>query len=93
MWNIFFKFFFFKDVRNKDSSFCYIYKEKIIICIAGESCLLRIRWCFFGVTKGTAFWYVNSNGLVEIAVNQGRAAGMLGIDVGAGVWLGKPSGS
>ncbi len=48
---------------------------------------------FFDVTKGTAFWYVNSNGLVEIAVNQGRAADMLGIDVGANVWFGESSGS
>ena len=40
---------------------------------------------FSDVPKGTAFWYVNSNGLVEIAVNQGRAADMLDIEVGAGV--------
>ena len=39
---------------------------------------------FSDVPKGTAFWYVNSNGLVEIAVNQGRAADMLDIEVGAG---------
>ena len=43
---------------------------------------------FSDVPKGTAFWYVNSNGLVEIAVNQGRAADMLDIEVGAGVWFG-----
>lgn len=28
---------------------------------------------FSDVPKGTAFWYINANGLVEIAVNQGRA--------------------
>jgi S-adenosyl-L-methionine hydrolase (adenosine-forming) len=28
---------------------------------------------------GTAFWYENSNGLVEIAVNQGRADRDLGL--------------
>jgi S-adenosylmethionine hydrolase len=32
---------------------------------------------------GTAFWYENSNGLVEIAVNQGRADHDLGLAIGA----------
>jgi S-adenosylmethionine hydrolase len=31
---------------------------------------------------GTAFWYENSNGLVEIAVNQGRADRELGLAIG-----------
>jgi S-adenosylmethionine hydrolase len=31
---------------------------------------------------GTAFWYENSNGLVEIAVNQGRADRDLGLAIG-----------
>ena len=31
---------------------------------------------------GTAFWYENSNGLVEIAVNQGRADHGLGLTIG-----------
>lgn len=31
---------------------------------------------------GTAFWYENSNGLLEIAVNQGRADRTLGLGVG-----------
>jgi S-adenosylmethionine hydrolase len=39
------------------------------------------------VPHGTAFWYVNSNGLVEIAVNQGRADRVLGIAVGAAVTI------
>ena len=34
---------------------------------------------------GTAFWYENSNGLVEIAVNQGRADRALGLAVGGAV--------
>jgi S-adenosylmethionine hydrolase len=34
---------------------------------------------------GTAFWYENSNGLVEIAVNQGRADHALGLAVGSAV--------
>lgn len=34
---------------------------------------------------GAAFWYENSNGLVEIAVNQGRADRDLGLAIGAPV--------
>jgi S-adenosyl-L-methionine hydrolase (adenosine-forming) len=34
---------------------------------------------------GTAFWYENSNGLVEIAVNQGRADHALGLSMGVPV--------
>jgi S-adenosyl-L-methionine hydrolase (adenosine-forming) len=34
---------------------------------------------------GTAFWYENSNGLVEIAVNQGRADRELGLAIGTPV--------
>ena len=32
--------------------------------------------------RGTAFWYENSNGLAEIAVNQGRADHELGLTIG-----------
>jgi hypothetical protein len=35
--------------------------------------------------KGSAFWYENSNGLAEIAVNQGRADQELGLRIGAAV--------
>jgi S-adenosylmethionine hydrolase len=35
--------------------------------------------------QGMAFWYENSNGLVEIAVNQGRADRDLGLEIGAPV--------
>jgi S-adenosylmethionine hydrolase len=31
---------------------------------------------------GAAFWYENSNGLAEIAVNQGRANRALGLAIG-----------
>jgi hypothetical protein len=31
---------------------------------------------------GAAFWYENSNGLLEIAVNQGRADRVLGLEIG-----------
>jgi hypothetical protein len=40
---------------------------------------------FSAVAEGTAFWYVNANGLVEIAVNRGRASEMLGLAVGTPV--------
>lgn len=37
---------------------------------------------FSAVPVGQAFWYENANGLVEIAVNQGRADEMLGASIG-----------
>jgi S-adenosylmethionine hydrolase len=40
---------------------------------------------FADVPAGTAFWYENSSGLVEIAVNQGHAARSLGLAVGTAV--------
>jgi S-adenosylmethionine hydrolase len=40
---------------------------------------------FSAVPRGAAFWYVNSNGLVEIAVNSGRADRVLGLSVGGAV--------
>jgi len=51
--------------------------------VGGE--LLAHANTFSTVPRGTAFWYVNSNGLVEIAVNQGRADRQLGLTVGASV--------
>lgn len=44
---------------------------------------------FSDVAKGEAFWYENSSGLVEIAVNHGSAAETLGIDIGSEFSLGK----
>ena len=38
---------------------------------------------FSSVRPGEAFWYENSNGLVEIAVNMGRADRVLGLTLGA----------
>jgi len=38
---------------------------------------------FSAVPEGSAFWYENSNGLVEIAVNRGRAADALGLAIGS----------
>ena len=40
---------------------------------------------FSEVPPGTGFWYENANGLVEVAVNQGRADSLLGICVGDNV--------
>lgn len=48
--------------------------------IKGQS-LIR-RGVFHEAGKGEAFWYVNSSGLAEIAVNRGSAAEQLGLKVG-----------
>jgi S-adenosylmethionine hydrolase len=40
---------------------------------------------FSEAAEGAAFWYENSQGLVEIAVNCGSAAQMLGLKIGDGV--------
>jgi len=40
---------------------------------------------FSAVQPGEAFWYVNSNGLAEIAVNGGRASQVLGLRMGSTV--------
>jgi len=50
------------------------------LVVAG--CLLEQALTFSDRPPGTAFWYENSNGLVEIAVNQGRADRVLGVAVG-----------
>jgi S-adenosylmethionine hydrolase len=38
---------------------------------------------FSSVPRGQAFWYVNANGLAEIAVNGGRAAQELRLEIGS----------
>jgi S-adenosylmethionine hydrolase len=43
---------------------------------------LRNARTFSDVEKGQAFWYENSNGLVEFSVNLGRADEVLGLQVG-----------
>ena len=45
---------------------------------------------FSSVPSGAPFWYVNSNGLVEIAVNRGRADRLLGLSIGAKVGVATP---
>jgi len=48
---------------------------------------LRQAKTFSEVPIGTGFWYENSNGLVEIAVNQGRADGVFNIHIGDAVFI------
>ncbi len=43
---------------------------------------LKSARTFADIQEGTAFWYENSNGLVEIAVNRGRADELLELAVG-----------
>jgi S-adenosylmethionine hydrolase len=52
--------------------------------IAGGRAIAHAR-VFAAAAPGDAFWYVNSNGLVEIAVNSGRAAEALGLAIGSPV--------
>jgi len=42
---------------------------------------------FSDLPKGDVFWYENSIGLVEIAVNQGRAAEFLKLEIGSAIGL------
>ncbi len=51
---------------------------------AGGRELRRAR-TFGEVARGSPFWYVNSAGLVEIAVNRGDAGRTLGLAVGDGI--------
>lgn len=44
--------------------------------------LLRSARTFSAVPPGSTFWYENSNGVVEIAVNQGRADQTFGLAIG-----------
>jgi S-adenosylmethionine hydrolase len=49
--------------------------------VAAGLVLERAR-TFSDLPEGAAFWYENSNGLAEIAVNQGRADRELGLSIG-----------
>jgi hypothetical protein len=53
--------------------------------LAAASRVLERARTFGDLPPGTAFWYENSNGLVEIAVNQGRADLDVGLAVGSPV--------
>lgn len=57
-----------------------------VLEVAGHH--LTFARTFSNVSEGKRLWYENSNGLVEVAVNQGHAATELGIVVGDEVrWL------
>jgi S-adenosyl-L-methionine hydrolase (adenosine-forming) len=55
------------------------------LSVAGR--VLARRRVFSDVPAGEAFWYENSNGLAEIAVNSGRADTALGLSVGSPVTI------
>ena len=55
------------------------------LAVAGR--VLERARTFSDRPPGTAFWYENSNGLAEIAVNQGRADRDLGLAIGSPVEL------
>ncbi|KPJ90081.1 MAG: hypothetical protein AMJ53_14890, partial [Gammaproteobacteria bacterium SG8_11] len=59
--------------------------DNAALIINGDT--LRRARTFSEVPIGTGFWYENSNGLAEIAVNQGRAAGAYNIEVGDAVYI------
>jgi len=46
---------------------------------------------FGAVGKGEGFWFVNSVGLLEMAINRGNAAEKLGLKVGDMVQVFKPN--
>ena len=46
---------------------------------------LALAATFSAVPPGAAFWYINSNGLAEIAVNGARADHTLGLEIGSTV--------
>lgn len=66
---------------------CIAHEEKLEI--SGVS--LSYARSFCEVPVGTAFWYENSLGLIEIAVNQGDAAQEFGFEVGMEIKLIKQS--
>jgi S-adenosylmethionine hydrolase len=53
--------------------------------LAAADRVLEGATTFSNRPPGTVFWYENSNGLAEIAVNQGRADGELGLAIGSPV--------
>ncbi|HYZ42838.1 MAG TPA: SAM-dependent chlorinase/fluorinase [Stellaceae bacterium] len=55
------------------------------LAIGGRT--LARRRTFSEVSRGEAFWYENSNGLAEIAVNAGRADHVFGLAIGHSVTI------
>lgn len=64
--------------------------EEVRLVVAGRT-IERAR-TFGEVAEGAPFWYENSNGLVEIAVNRGRADRELGAGIGEEVGVLSPEG-
>ncbi len=60
------------DIANQD--------KVLVIDKLGER--LKFARTFYEAAEGCAFWYKNAYGMVEIAVNQGRAADVLKLEAG-----------
>lgn len=60
------------------------------LVINGES--LGYARTFAEVSTGSVFWYENSSGLVEIAVNQGSAVELMALEVGSSFVVDMPGG-
>jgi S-adenosylmethionine hydrolase len=56
--------------------------------LAAANLVLERARTFGDLPPGSAFWYENSNGRAEIAVNQGRADLDLGLAIGSRVGIG-----
>ncbi len=56
------------------------------LCLANGTRIQQAK-TFCAVEEGLAFWYCNSSGLVEIAVNQGRADRELGLMLSDEFWF------
>ncbi len=57
-------------------------KDNTVFTLNGQA--VHCARTFSGVREGEVFWYENSNGLLEFAVNRGRADEVLGLTVGTG---------
>ena len=55
--------------------------DENVLLEVNEQPVKRAR-TFSNVSRGEAFWYANANGLVEFAVNRGRADEVLGLKAG-----------
>jgi hypothetical protein len=55
--------------------------------ILGDKTRVAHAATFSAVPEGRAFWYENSNGLVEIAVNRGRSADQLHLAIGSSLTI------
>lgn len=62
-----------------------VVSDVTILQVKGKA--LDRRDGFHKAEKGEAFWYINSSGLVEVAVNRGSAAEVLGLKIGDQVRL------